>query len=60
MQSEEGKKFYGRFLRPDDFLLQDVAKLRNDFRPFFAREMAFCNAVQNSANSLGSIMSPLL
>jgi hypothetical protein len=37
--------------------MQNLAKLRNDSAPFFPREMRFCNAVQNSANSLGSIIS---
>ena len=40
--------------------MRNLAKLRNDSVPFFLREMRFCKAMQNSTNSLGSIMSPLL
>jgi hypothetical protein len=40
--------------------MQNVAMLRNDSAPVLPREMQFCNAVQNSANSLGSITNQLL
>jgi len=40
--------------------MRNVATLCNPFVPFLPYEMRFCKAVQNSADSLGSIMSPLL
>jgi hypothetical protein len=54
------RKFYGRFPRSNDFLAQNGATLCNDSVSILPREIRFCNAVQNSENSLGSIRNPLL
>lgn len=49
---QKGMRFYGRFLRSDDFLMQNAATLCITPALFFPREMRFCNALQNSEKSL--------
>ncbi len=38
------------------FLMQNVAKLRNDSARLFLREKRFCNATRNGAKSIGLII----